>query len=169
MSTTTLLSSLFHYKSQANKDLLAALEALNVPEQTDSLHAALRVLNHVYVVDRIFRAHLCNEAREYTATNTLETPTLSALSKAVLDNDMWFVDYVSALQANDLEKPRSFVFTDGNHGLMSCEEILLHLITHGAYHRGAVGRILDQQSAYRPPDGLTNYLHAAEPERRVPQ
>jgi len=167
MSASTLFPSLFRSKAKANDDLFAAVAALEASGNKEALHAAIRVLNHVYVVDRIFRAHLIGEAHGYTATNTTETPTLAALRKVVRETDDWYVDYASKAGSGELEREIRFLFTDGKQGRMSREEILAHVVTHGGYHRGAVGRILDQHSAARPPDGLTNFLHSTEPGRRV--
>ena len=49
---------------------------------------------------------------------------------------------------------------------MSRAEMLQHLVVHGAYHRGAVGQILDALPLPRPADTINVYLHAAEPWRR---
>ena len=49
---------------------------------------------------------------------------------------------------------------------MSREEMLGHVVTHGGYHRGAVGRVMAQVSVAPPRDIFTVYLHRAEPERR---
>ena len=168
MGTPTLFPSLFEYKAQANRDLYAAVGALEASGNQEALHAALRILNHVYVVDRIFRAHLTGEAHEFTATNTAETPALLALRDVVKQTDAWYVDYTRKVGAGELGQEVGFVFTDGKQARMSRQEMLAHVVTHGAYHRGAVGRILDQHSATRPPDGFTNFLHSTEPDRRVP-
>ena len=61
---TTTLKSLFAYKAWANDELFAVLASL--PEQhSQDLHFCIRVLNHIYVVDRIFRAHLSGEPRPF--------------------------------------------------------------------------------------------------------
>ncbi|MNE58580.1 DinB family protein [compost metagenome] len=60
----------------------------------------------------------------------------------------------------------SFNFVDGDKGQMSREEMLLHLVTHGGYHRGAIGRILVQCGITPPRDTLTAFLHRSEPGRR---
>ena len=51
-------------------------------------------------------------------------------------------------------------------GQMSRAEMLLHLVTHGGYHRGAIGRILVQCGITPPRDTLTTFLHRCEPGRR---
>ena len=49
---------------------------------------------------------------------------------------------------------------------MSREEMLAHVITHGNYYRGAIGRIMAQLSLASPRDIFTAYLHKSEPARR---
>ena len=49
---------------------------------------------------------------------------------------------------------------------MSREEILLHVITHGGYHRGNVGQVLKSISFAPPRDLYTRFLHQSEPARR---
>lgn len=167
MTTSTLLHSLFKYKVWANEDLFAEVEKLDCETQQAERHAAIRLLNHIYVVDRIFAAHLAGEPHGYAGANTPETPTLAALREAVAQSDRWYVDYVQSLPAERLSERIAFVFTDGDRGNMSREEMLAHITTHGGYHRGGVGRILAQASVAPPRDIFTVYLHRSEPERRA--
>jgi uncharacterized damage-inducible protein DinB len=168
MSASTLLVSLFKYKAWANEELFAEMAKLDPELHQEDRHTAVRILNHVYVVDRIFAAHLTGKVHAYTATNTVETPTLDALGNSVEALDRWYVDYALSLPDQLLSERLSFTFTDGEMGRMSREEMLAHVITHGGYHRGAVGRILVQNSVPPPRDLLTGYLHKSEPERRAP-
>jgi uncharacterized damage-inducible protein DinB len=130
-------------------------------------HTAIRLLNHIYVVDRIFTAHLVGEPHEFKGTNTPETPTLDNLRSAVAESDRWYMRYVESLTPELLSESLTFTFTDGADGRMSREEMLAHIATHGGYHRGAVGRIMAQASVSPPRDIFTVYLHQAEPERRA--
>ncbi|MBM5572313.1 MULTISPECIES: DinB family protein [Deefgea] len=166
MSTATLLHSLFKYKAWANQELFAALQILDPATQHEQLHAAIRILNHIYVVDRIFAAHLQGTSHSYNNTNTPATPTLAALYQDVQESDQWYLDYVAQLNAIQLAETIEFTFIDAQLGRMSREEILAHIITHGGYHRGAVGRIMSQQGISAPRDIYTGFLHLSEPERR---
>jgi len=166
MSATTLLQALYRHKAWANEELFTELEKLDPAAHEAERHAAIRLLNHIYVVDRIFAGHLQGAPHGYAATNTPETPTLAALRDAVLASDRWYLDYVSTVSAQQLTEVLSFTFTDGAAGSMSREEVLGHVITHGSYHRGAVGRIMSQASVPPPRDTLTVYLHRSEPQRR---
>jgi uncharacterized damage-inducible protein DinB len=167
MQNSSLLHSLYKYKSWANEEILAAIGQLDETRHAADHKAAIRIINHTYVVDRIFAAHLMRQSHTYSATNTVETPTLDELRVAIQHSDDWYVRYVAELGAADLIEQINFKFTDGDIGTMSCEEILLHVVTHGGYHRGAAGRILAQLSIAPPRDLFSGYLHKAEPNRRI--
>jgi len=160
----SILKTLFDYKAWANIELFDVLAT--VTSEAD-LHTAIRTLNHIYVVDRIFRAHLLGEAHGYEATNTKATPALSELRAAVIETDGWYQQYVASLDETALSARLQFRFTDGDTGQMSREEILMHVITHGGYHRGNVGQVLKNISVAPPRDILTKFLHVSEPGRRL--
>lgn len=161
-----ILSSLFAQKSWANRELFDVVATMTSMEHATALHTAIRTLNHIYVVDRIFRAHLAGEKHLYTATNTPETPELSELHFAVAETDLWFENYVAQMADQALADNLAFQFTDGDSGTMTREEMLLHVITHGAYHRGNVGQVLKNISVAPPRDLYTKFLHVHEPSRR---
>lgn len=161
-----ILASLFAQKSWANRELFDVLASVTSTEHAASLHTAIRTLNHIYVVDRIFRAHLAGETHPYTATNTPETPELGELYFAVAETDLWFEDYASKIDDPTLAQSLSFQFTDGDAGRMTREEMLFHVLTHGSYHRGNVGQILKGISVSPPRDLYTKFLHVHEPARR---
>lgn len=166
MSSAHLLSSLLQHKAWANQELFGELQRLDPLTQQAELHAALRILNHIYVVERIFVANLQGLAPPYSASNTVETPTLPELQQAVQATDTWYLDYVAGLTAEQLRERVAFRFVDGDAGCMSREEMLAHIVTHGGYHRGAVGRIMAQVEIAPPRDIYTRFLHQSEPQRR---
>jgi hypothetical protein len=76
--------------------------------------------------------------------------------------DREYVDYVSALDRDQLAEQIDFAFTDGAPGRMSREEVLMHVITHGVGHRGQVSAVMLLNSVTPANDGFTTYLHKAE-------
>ncbi len=165
MSLVTL-KSLFAYKAWADTELFSLLATLP-SARAEQLRTCVRTLNHIHVVDRIFRAHLCQEPRPFDATNTKETPALEQLARDVAATDAWYEEYVAKLAEPELSEVVAFVFTDGDSGRMTREEILLHVVTHGAYHRGNVGQVLKSISVNPPRDLYTKHLHLSEPARRA--
>lgn len=162
----SLLLSLFEYKAWADAELFDALAQVDAEAHAQPRHLALRLLNHIHVVDQIFAAHLRGQPHGFTATNTEATPTLEALRAAALAVDADYVALVRELTPEQLDEPLAFRFTDGDGGRMSRAEMLGHVITHGNYHRGGVGMLLRQSGVTPPRDGLTGFLHQREPGRR---
>ena len=165
MSLSTL-KSLFGHKAWANTELFALLATLPA-QHAEPLHTCIRTLNHIYVVDRLFQARLAGEPQPFEATNTKDTPTLDQLRKEVAATDAWYLRYVSGIAEGELSAMLDFTFTDGDAGRMSREEILLHVLTHGGYHRGNVGQVLKSISVAPPRDLYTKFLHQSEPSRRA--
>jgi uncharacterized damage-inducible protein DinB len=154
------LQRLFRYKAWANDELLTALAKLGAESPITGL--AIKALSHTYVVDQIFAAHLRGKSHAYTSANLSELPTLAELSADIRSSDREYVDYVAALEPDQLAARIEFNFTDGAPGCMSREEMLMHVITHGVGHRGQVSAVMLLNSVAPATDGFTTYLHKAE-------
>lgn len=152
----TTLQRLFRFKAWANDELLKALARLGGHMPTTDL--AVKALSHTYVVDRIFAAHLRRKSHSYTSANLSEMPTLEDLSADIRKSDREYVEYVSALDLDQLNERIHFRFTDGASGCMSREEMLMHVITHGVGHRGQVSAVMLLNSQPPATDGFTTYL-----------
>lgn len=166
-SSVHLLRQLFRYQAWANDELLARMEALDPVQQPEQRNTALRLMNHCEVVNQIFVAHLVGVPHSFTADNTIETPALSELRQSMAATDRWYLEYLETVSANQLAEQTAFRFTDGDKGFMSREEMLAHVVTHGIYHRGEVGRVMMQLSIRPPWDTFAVHLHNVEPERRI--
>jgi uncharacterized damage-inducible protein DinB len=164
--TQKILFTLFAQKSWTNRELFDAVASVTDEDHAAARETATRTLNHIYIVDQIFRAHLTGGKHGYTATNTRETPDLGELHFAVAETDGWFEKYVATVSDAALAEKVSFQFTDGDSGSMTREEMLFHVLSHGSYHRGNVGQVLKGISVAPPRDLLTKFLHVQEPERR---
>ena len=162
----TTLHALFAQKSWANNELFNVLATVSAEQHPAAVQTAIRTLNHIYVVDCIFQAHLLGQAHGYTATNTEATPALDQLQFSVAEADAWYAQYASTVTGPQLAQRIVFRFTDGDAGAMTREEMLLHVITHGAYHRGNVGQVLKSVAVAPPRDLFTKFLHVSEPARR---
>lgn len=166
MSEISLLQTLFRYQAWANEELLDAIGRLEPDKHGKERHLSIRLLNHSFVVGRIFAAHLTGQAHSYTDDNTLEMPTPTELRAALGASDQWYLCYLETIGPELLSEALPFVFTDGDRGCMTRGEMLLHVVTHGGYHRGEIGRLLAQLSITPPWDTLAVHLHHSEPLRR---
>jgi uncharacterized damage-inducible protein DinB len=158
------LNRLFRYKAWADDALLTALAKLG--DDAPVTHLAIKALSHSHAVDRIFAAHLRRKDHAYASANLGQMPTLKDLSADIRTSDREYVDYVSALDRDQLAEPIDFTFTDGATGRMTREEMLMHLITPGVGHRGQVSAVMLLNSVVPATDGFTTYLHVAEASAR---
>lgn len=164
----SILVSLFEYKAWANTELHAALAKFDAQQYPSEFRTMLHTLDHANVVDRIFQGHLIGTATPlFKATHSERTPSLPELREIVSSTDDWYIQHASSISAERLKHRVHFTFTDGDRGAMSCEEMLLHVITHSGYHRGSVGQMLEDLGTDSPPDSMTKFLHRHEPERRL--
>jgi hypothetical protein len=118
MSTSTLLHSVFKYEAWANGELFVEVGKLDPVTHEKERHTAIRLLDHIHVVDRIFAAHLSGRAQGYTASNTQQTPMLAALRDAVVALNRWYVDYTATLAPERFAAQLAFTVTDGATGAM---------------------------------------------------
>jgi len=164
MGAVSTLERLFKYKAWANEELLAAMRRFD--DASPAKEIVIRVLNHTYIVDRIFAATMKGTEHGYASANAPRAPALEELSDAIKTSDQWYVDYVSRLDDAQLAESIDFTFTDGKPGRMTREEMLMHVTIHGGGHRGQISWILMTNSVTPPADGLTRYLHEAEASAR---
>ncbi|MGE8452206.1 MAG: DinB family protein [Pseudomonadales bacterium] len=118
----------------------------------------VHTLNHVYVVDDIFRHPLQGKKHSYTARNTEQTPAIVDLWTAVQEMDRWYIDLVDTWSNEDLAEAVHFEFVGGGEGAMTREQIVLHIVNHGTYHRGFVGDLMYQVPFTPPSNDLPVFI-----------
>ncbi|MDZ7926349.1 MAG: DinB family protein [Agrobacterium sp.] len=162
-----LLSSLLGYHAWANRDLFEKLRELDPDQNASERHTAIRLINHCYVVARIFSGHLSGTAHGFLSDNTEATPQLTDLARDVEALDGWYLDYIEKTSPEALSEFVAFIFTDGDKGYMSRAEMISHMVLHAGIHRGEVARILSQLRITPPWDTFAVFLHGAQPQRRL--
>ncbi|UDF29911.1 UNVERIFIED_ORG: DinB family protein [Roseateles sp. XES5] len=160
------MQGLYRYNAWANAALFETLRTLDPQRHAAERRTALRLVNHLHIVSRIFAAHLAGVPHGYSADNTEETPELEALHAALAASDRWYCDYLRTVPPAALSEAIPFQFTDGDSGRMTRAEMLAHVVLHAGYHRGEVGRLLWQIGITPPWDTFAVYLHQSEPARR---
>ncbi len=152
------LASLFEYKAWANRALYDALLAAPAGEHPLEMATITITLDHVSVVDQLFKARIAGAPEPFAGVISPQTPSLADLRETVAKTDAWYVDYVGAAPQAALDEVLDFTFTDGDPGRMSRAEMLGHVLTHGNSHRGAIGSRLGAIGIKGVPDMLTSYL-----------
>lgn len=162
MITTSTARVLTRYNAWADKLMFEAVAGLPEGEATKERQSLFRnmvhTLNHNYVIDRIWQAHLEGRDHGFAARNTKEHPPLAALWKLQQEVDDWYVRWSDALTDAGLEEPVNFTLIGGNRGVMTRGEILLHIVNHTSYHRGFVADLFFQVPARPPTTDLPVYL-----------
>ena len=153
---------LARYNAWANELFFKAVAALPEGEAVKPRRSVFRnmvhTLNHSYVIDRIFQAHLTGRTHGYAARNTAEHPPLDELWRAQREMDRWYIDWADTTSEPALEEKVRFSFVGGGEGVMSRREILQHLVNHTTYHRGFVAQMIYEVPAKPPTTDLTVYL-----------
>jgi uncharacterized damage-inducible protein DinB len=153
---------LARYNAWANKVIFEAVAALPEGEAVKPRPSVFRnmvhTLNHNYVIDRIFQAHLEGRAHGYTARNTAEHPPLAELWRAQQEIDRWYITWTETVAEESLDQRIRFDFVGGGEGAMTRREMLQHLVNHTSYHRGFVAQMMYDIPVRPPVTDLTVYL-----------
>lgn len=115
-------------------------------------------LNHINIVDNIFRAHLWGQRHNYQSTESDDVPELPSLRQSAASNNKWLMAYAGTLTAGTAAERIEFIFTDGTKGDMTRAEILLHLLTHSQNHLSFIASLLAGAGLPIPPMLLTTLL-----------
>jgi uncharacterized damage-inducible protein DinB len=146
---------LTRYNTWANQLIFDAVAALPEGEATkprDSLFKNMvHTLNHNYVIDLIWQAHLEGREHDFTARNTPGHPPLEELRTKQQVIDDWYIAWSDAQTEATLAQAVHFTLIGGNRGVMTRGEILLHIVNHTTYHRGFVADLMYQVPGARPP------------------
>ncbi len=146
---------LARYNAWSNKvmfDAVAALPAGEAVKPRASLFKNMvHTLNHNYVIDRIWQAHLEGRDHGYEARNTKEHPPLAELWRLQQQVDGWFVNWSDVQTDATIAETVNYTLIGGNCGAMTRGEILLHIVMHTNYHRGYVADMFYEVPGCRPP------------------
>lgn len=154
MTDTRNIRMLMRYTAWANSRLFDVLAELPkgeaVAKRPIALGDMVKTLNHAYVVDLIWRAHLEGERHGFTSRNTDVQPSLEELRSAQTHIDDWYIRYADRISGEAHDEVVRFNFVDGGPGAMTRGDMLLHVVNHKTYHRGYVAQLL-YQASLRPP------------------
>jgi len=121
----------------------------------------VHTLNHNYVIDLIFQAHLLGREHGFTARNTSTPPPLEELWHAQREVDKWYISCGDGLTDAALNEMVTFTFVGGGEGAMTRGEIILHIVNHTTYHHGFVASLFYQIPAKPPTTDITVFLRDA--------
>ena len=155
------------YKQWANQRLFENLAQLP-PGEVEKERAGvfkniIGTLNHIYVVDRIWQAHLEGRGHGFKTSHDLIHPELAVLRLAQQDVDRWYCNWSAKQTDASLDKPLRFTFVSGESGTMSAGAMLMHVVNHASYHRGWVIQMYFDIPAMPPMTDLPIFLRETDP------
>ena len=156
------LISLFEHKAWCNRGLVEALRAAPKAVDRGRMAVILFTLDHTSIVDQIFKARLSGAEHGFNSVVAGALPDLNGLGAKLAETDAWYLDYVRRVSPADLEMMVDFTFVDGDEGHMTKAEILAHVVTHGASHRGAIGKMLEGLNVTGASDMVTTFARASK-------
>jgi uncharacterized damage-inducible protein DinB len=159
---------LARYNAWADEQIFDAVAALPPGEaektRTTLFKSMIGTLNHNYVVDLIWQAHIEGRPHGFKARNVVVHAELAALRQAQRAFDQWLIDWADAQSAASLDEIVDFTFISGRTGRVSRGDMLLHIVNHTTYHRGWVAEMFFEVPAKAPAGDLPDFLLEAAPD-----
>ena len=162
VGTKQIVQMMTRYMAWANSVMLKSVERIPDEEKLKPRKALfgsiVHTLNHILVIEDVFKAHLEGRKHEYTSRNTDISPPFEEVKNTLQELDQYYVDLANTLSSEELNDTIEFEFIGGGDGSMTRAEILLHLANHSTYHRGFVSDMLFQASYPCDSNDLTIFL-----------
>ena len=155
----------FQYKVWADNRTLDAINKIDRSKFHKSFEFCLQQINHMVIVEELFKSRLLCLPPPHSARNTDVIPSYESLKQRMSFSGAWYADFV--VNCDNKNKEIAFIFMDGKQGKMTIHEELFHIVNHGTYHRGNIAHALDLAGVPHPLDGFGAFIHELEPHRRA--
>jgi len=167
MINTRSARMLARYNQWADRLLFDAVAALPqgeaAKERPTLFKTMVRTLNHNYLIDVMWQAHLQGREHGYTRRDIVLHPELPELWTAQQKMNDWFIAWSDTQTDATLGEDVNFTLTGGNKGTMTRGEILLHVVNHHTYHRGWVSDLFFQVPRQPPTIDLPVFKREVAP------
>jgi uncharacterized damage-inducible protein DinB len=153
VDTVDYLHRLFAYDDWANREVLAALRsAVNPPARS------LKLIAHVLSAGGLWLARINQEKPSLPVWPEL---TLAQCEAEAYKLGISWSSYLDDREESGLSRQIKYVNSKGESWTSQVDDILLHVITHSAYHRGQIAS--DMRAAALTP-AYTDLIHAVRRE-----
>lgn len=150
------------YSDWADQVLFKAMKSLPegaIYNQTGTLFKSMvGTLNHNYVVDLIWRAHLLREKHNFSTRRDVLYPNFDDLIIEQSKINQWYIDWVKQQTEQSFNERLNFTFVTGQQGEMTRGEMFLHIVNHKTYHRGWVSQMFFDFGVNPPETDLCVFL-----------
>jgi uncharacterized damage-inducible protein DinB len=147
MVTPELLRTLFQYNAWADRRLLDACAALTNEQFTRNLGSSFSSVRdtvaHLYGAEFVW-----NERIQGRSPSSLVSgagfPDLASIRAKLEEMDQYYIDYVSKLSPQDLDRIMRYKAFSGDEFSNPLWQSLHQLTNHASYHRGQIVTMLRQ-------------------------
>ncbi len=150
------------YRAWADTLTFEAVAALPPGEaakqRTTLFKSIIGTLNHTYLIDCVWQAHLEGRDHGFNARNLVLHAELPELWRAQQAMNRWWIDWSAAQSPASLAESVRFRFIGGEESAMTRGAILLHVVNHASYHRGWVAEMFFAVPAPNPATDLPVFL-----------
>ena len=158
-STARLFAQYRAWADRLTYEAVAALPPGEAEKERRTLFKTIiGTLNHNYLIDRVWQAHIEGRDHGFTARNLVLHAELPALWDAQQAMNRWWIDWSAAQAPASLEETVRFHFIGGGEGAMTRGAILLHVVNHATYHRGWIAEMFFDVPARNPTTDLPVFL-----------
>lgn len=148
MDLTAHFRRLFSYDAWANNEVIRAMKAAEpLPRKS------LQWIAHISAAERIWWDRLQVKAQ---AVPVWPDWTLSECEARTGQMDQLWKEYLTGKVQADFAKPVSYVNSKGESFSSTPYDILLHVVTHSAHHRGQIAAAM-RAAGFTP--AYTDYIH----------
>ncbi len=139
----------------ANREVLRSLRDSPAARET-----ALPLMSHILVGEHIWLSRLKREQVSRPVWPHLTLDECEALAAESADN---FAAFFQGLGESDLDATVRFQDGKGMEYTMAIVDILIHIATHGAYHRGQVATAVARSGGQSVNTDYINFARTVEP------
>jgi len=143
------LKRLFRYDSWANRETLASLQAAASPPPR-----GLKVMAHIVAAELLWHARLTGGR---AALGVWPDLTVGQCRTWLDDLDRTWTSFLNASLPARLPERVAYANSKGESFVSTVEDVLTHVVTHSAYHRGQIAAAV-RGAGHQP--AYTDFIHA---------
>jgi uncharacterized damage-inducible protein DinB len=143
------ISKLFSYDGWANREVLRSLRCLDAPPER-----SIGLLAHIISAERLWLERLELQKQTLPVWPTFNLERCSAEIDQLAN--LW-KNYLDSLGEPGLTDTINYKNSKGEHFTSQKQDVLLHVITHSAYHRGQIATDM-RAGGFTP--AYTDFIHA---------
>jgi uncharacterized damage-inducible protein DinB len=167
MVTPELLHFLFQFNQWADQRMLNACGALSNDQFTRSLGSSFSSVRdtvaHLYGAEYVWNERIHGRSPSALVSGA-GFPDLASVREKLEEMDAYYIDYVSKLSQQDLERVIHYKGFKGEEYSNPLWQSLHQLTNHASYHRGQITTMLRQLGAKAIPTDLIGYYRVLAAE-----